>query len=156
KIMPISLKGDVLTVAMAEPQNVGTLDDLRNFLGVEVRGAVSNIRDVQAAVEKNYAGHEDSIEDVISELEGDEGFDEFANAFDLSNPEELADAAPIRKLLNMVLLLAVKDQASDIHFEPFEDEFKIRVKADGQLYEMVPPPRHLANAIITRIKVMAE
>ncbi|MBA3313516.1 MAG: Flp pilus assembly complex ATPase component TadA [Planctomycetota bacterium] len=156
KIMPISLKGDVLTVAMAEPQNVGTLDDLRNFLGVEVRGAVSNLKDVQAAVEKNYAGHEDSIEDVISELEGGDEYNEFANAFDLTNPEELADAAPIRKLLNMVMLLAIKDQASDIHFEPFEDEFKIRVKADGQLYEMVPPPRHLANAIVTRIKVMAE
>ena len=56
----------------------------------------------------------------------------------------------------MVMLLAIKDQASDIHFEPFEDEFKIRVRADGVLYEMVPPPRHLANAIISRIKVMAE
>lgn len=156
KIMPISLKGDVLTVAMADPQNVATLDDLRNFLGVEVRGAVSNLKEVQAAIEKNYAGHEDSIEDVISELEAGDEYDQFANAFDLSNPEEMADAAPIRKLLNMVLLLAIKDQASDIHFEPFEDEFKIRVKADGQLYEMVPPPRHLANAIVTRIKVMAE
>ena len=156
KIMPISLKNDVLTVAMATPQNVGTLDDLRNFLGVEVRGAVSNLKDVQAAIEKNYAGHEDSIEDVISELEEGDEYDQFANSFDLTNPEELADAAPIRKLLNMVLLLAIKDQASDVHFEPFEDEFKIRVKADGQLYEMVPPPRHLANAIVTRIKVMAE
>ena len=57
-----------------------------------------------------------------------------------------ANAGPIRKLLNMVMLLAIKDQASDIHFEPFEDEFKIRVRADGVLYEMVPPPRHLANA----------
>jgi type IV pilus assembly protein PilB len=156
KIMPISLKGDVLTVAMAEPQNVGTLDDLRNFLGVEVRGAVSNLKDVQAAVEKHYAGHEDSIEDVISELEDPDSGNEFVKAFDLNNPEEMADAAPIRKLLNMVLLLAIKDKASDVHFEPFEDEFKIRVKADGMLYEMVPPPRHLANAIITRIKVMAE
>ena len=156
KIMPISLKNDVLTVAMATPQNVGTLDDLRNFLGVEVRGAVSNLKDVQAAIEKNYAGHEDSIEDVISELEEGDEYDQFANSFDLTNPEELADAAPIRKLLNMVLLLAIKDQASDVNFEPFEDEFKIRVKADGQLYEMVPPPRHLANAIVTRIKVMAE
>lgn len=156
KIMPISLKGDVLTVAMAEPQNVGTLDDLRNFLGVEVRGAVSNHKDVQAAVEKHYAGHEDSIEDVISELEDPDSNNEFVKAFDLNNPEEMADAAPIRKLLNMVLLLAIKDKASDVHFEPFEDEFKIRVKADGMLYEMVPPPRHLANAIITRIKVMAE
>lgn len=156
KIMPVSLKNDVLTVAMAEPQNVGTLDDLRNFIGKEIRGAVSNLRDVQAAIEKNYAGHEDSIEDVIGELEDEESFDEFANAHDLTNPEDMADAAPIRKLLNMVMLLAIKDQASDIHFEPFEDEFKIRVKADGQLYEMVPPPRHLANAIVSRIKVMAE
>jgi type IV pilus assembly protein PilB len=62
---------------------------------------------------------------------------------------------PVRKLLNMVLLLAIKDHASDIHFEPFEDEFRIRIKAEGVLYEMVPPPRHLAFAITTRIKVMA-
>ncbi len=55
----------------------------------------------------------------------------------------------------MVLLLAIKDHASDLHFEPFEDEFRIRIKADGVLYEMVPPPRHLAFAITTRIKVMA-
>jgi type IV pilus assembly protein PilB len=68
----------------------------------------------------------------------------------------LADSAPVRKLLNMVLLMAIKDHASDIHFEPFEDEFRIRIKADGVLYEMVPPPRHLAFAITTRIKVMAE
>ncbi len=64
-------------------------------------------------------------------------------------------SAPVRKLLNMVLLLAIKDHASDLHFEPFEDEFQIRIKADGVLYEMVPPPRHLAFAITTRIKVMA-
>ncbi|HIK93665.1 MAG TPA: type II/IV secretion system protein, partial [Planctomycetes bacterium] len=76
--------------------------------------------------------------------------------YDLSSEEELSDAAPIKKLLNMVILLAIRDQASDIHFEPFEDEFKIRVKADGVLYEMVPPPRHLANAIISRIKVMSD
>ena len=156
KIMPFSLKGDVLTVAMAEPQNVAALDDLRNFLGVEVRGAVSNAKDVAAAIAKNYAGHEDSIEDIIGELEDTDADDLMLKAHDLSNPEEMADAAPIRKLLNMVLLLAIKDKASDIHFEPFEDEFKIRVKADGMLYEMVPPPRHLANAIVSRIKIMAE
>ena len=74
---------------------------------------------------------------------------------DLTSVEALADSAPVRKLLNMVLLLAIKDHASDLHFEPFEDEFRIRIKADGVLYEMVPPPRHLAFAITTRIKVMA-
>jgi type IV pilus assembly protein PilB len=75
---------------------------------------------------------------------------------DLTSVEALADSAPVRKLLNMVLLLAIKDHASDLHFEPFENEFKIRIRADGLLYEMVPPPRHLAFAITTRIKVMAD
>jgi type IV pilus assembly protein PilB len=157
KIMPISLKNDVLTVAMADPQNVAALDDLRSFLGIEVRGSVSNPAHVQQAIERYYSDKQESIEDVISELETGELSEDATRdgAIDLSNMEELAEAAPIRKLLNMVLLLAIKDQASDIHFEPFEDEFKIRIRADGVLYEMVPPPRHLANAIVTRIKVMS-
>ena len=156
KIMPISLKNDVLTVAMADPQNVAALDDLRNFLGYDVRGAVSSQDEVEQAIQRYYADAEESIEDVINEMEdlGD-GAGSRAGAHDIGSEDELVNATPIRKLLNMVLLLAIKDKASDIHFEPFEDEFKIRVKADGILYEMVPPPRHLANAITTRIKVMA-
>ncbi len=156
KIMPISLKDDVLTVAMADPQNVQALDDLRNFLGCEVRGAVSNTSDVEASISRHYADREDSIEDVIGEMEAAFGESPEGRVREHTLDEsELADAAPIRKLLNMILLLAIKDQASDIHFEPFEDEFKVRVKADGMLYEMVPPPRHLANAIVSRIKVMS-
>ncbi len=155
KIMPVSLRNDVLTVAMADPQNVGALDDLRNFLGNEVRGAVSSLADVEEAIARYYADREESIEDVIDELATDEDRDGRVKGYDLSSEEELSDAAPIKKLLNMVILLAIRDQASDIHFEPFEDEFKIRIKADGILYEMVPPPRHLANAIVSRIKVMS-
>jgi type IV pilus assembly protein PilB len=156
KVMPISLKDDVLTVAMADPQNVGALDDLRNFLGVEVRGAVSNLKDVEAAVARYYADKEESIESVIGQLEDLDADELGSKGYDLAAETEVADAAPIRKLLNMIMLLAIRDQASDIHFEPFEDEFKVRVKADGMLYEMVPPPRHLANAIVSRIKIMAE
>lgn len=156
KIMPVSLRDDVLTVAMADPQNVAALDDLRNFLGNEVRGAVSTLAEVEEAIARYYADRDESIEDVIEELTTDEDEDGRIKGYDLSSEEELSDAAPIKKLLNMVILLAIRDQASDIHFEPFEDEFKIRVKADGILYEMVPPPRHLANAIVSRIKVMAD
>jgi type IV pilus assembly protein PilB len=157
KIMPISLKDNVLTVAMADPQNVAALDDLRNFLGFDVRGAVSTPAAVEAAIARHYASREDSIEDVISSLEQLDNIETDADkGFNLGGDEELAETQPIRKLLNMVMLLAIKDQASDVHFEPFEDEFKIRVRADGVLYEMVPPPRHLANAIISRIKVMSE
>ena len=155
KIVPISLKDNVLTVAMADPQNLGALDDLRSMLGVEVRGAVSNARDVEAAIARQYAGREESIEDIISALEENApaGGGKNSRVHDLS-PD--GDEAPIRKLLNMILLLAIKDQASDIHFEPFEDEFRVRIKADGMLYELVPPPRHLANAIVSRIKIMSE
>ena len=155
KIVPISLKDNVLTVAMADPQNLGALDDLRSMLGVEVRGAVSNARDVDAAIARQYAGREESIEDIIAKLEEDAPSSSGQNSrvHDLS-PD--GDEAPIRKLLNMILLLAIKDQASDIHFEPFEDEFRVRIKADGMLYELVPPPRHLANAIVSRIKIMSE
>ncbi len=156
KIIPISMKDNVLTVAMADPQNLGALDDLRNFIGMEVRGAVSSPQAVEAAIIKHYASKEDSIEDVIAGLEQTPeamGLNAKQGAFDLA--DEYMDSHPIRKLLNMVMLLAIKDQASDIHFEPFEDEFKIRVRADGVLYEMVPPPRHLANAIVSRVKVMA-
>ena len=157
KIVPISLKNDLLTVAMGDPHNVAALDDLRNFLGFDVRGAVSNMQDVEESIARHYADTEDSIEDVLSELsEGEDAFDILAGKHDIGSEEELVNSTPIRKLVNMVLLLAIKDQASDVHFEPFEDEFKIRVRADGILYEMVPPPRHLANAITTRIKVMAE
>jgi type IV pilus assembly protein PilB len=155
KIMPVSLKNNVLTVAMAEPQNVGALDDLRNFLGNEIRGAVSSQADVEAAISRYYADREESIEDVIDELSTDEDDNLGVGGYDLASDEEMSDAAPIKKLLNMVMLLAIRDQASDIHLEPFEDEFKIRVRADGVLYEMVPPPRHLANAIVSRVKVMA-
>lgn len=156
KIMPISLVNDVLTVAMADPQNVAALDDLRNFLGYDIRGAVSSEADVDKAITRYYLEREDSIEDVLGEMDEDaEAEAGREGAIDIGSEEELVNSSPIRKLLNMVLLLAIKDKASDVHFEPFEDEFKIRVKADGVLYEMVPPPRHLANAITTRIKVMS-
>jgi type IV pilus assembly protein PilB len=155
RIMPVSLKNNVLTVAMADPQNVAALDDLRNFLGHEIRGAVSSGPDVEAAIARYYADREESIEDVIDQLSTDEDHEKRIRGYDLASSEEMSDAQPIKKLLNMVMLLAIRDQASDIHFEPFEDEFKIRVKADGVLFEMVPPPRHLANAVVSRIKVMA-
>ena len=156
KIMPISLKDNVLVVAMADPQNVGALDDLRNFLGHEVRGAVSSQQDVEEAISRYYSDREETIEDVISDLTTDEDLNADVRGYDLASEEELSDSAPIKKLLNMVILLAIRDQASDIHLEPFEDEFKIRVRADGVLYEMVPPPRHLANAIVSRVKIMSD
>jgi type IV pilus assembly protein PilB len=161
KVVPISQnkKDKSVTVAMAEPQNPSTLQDLSTFLSVPVKGVVASESDVAAAIERLYAGHHESISDVVKQIEQDKGLQKLAgrneSTIDLEAIEEMAEAAPVRKLLNMVLLLAIKDKASDIHFEPFEEEYKMRYRVDGILYELVPPPRHLAPAISSRIKVMS-
>ena len=160
RICPIAFRDNTLTVAMCDPQKLSILDELRNFLGYDVRAVVTTKREILAALDRYYSTSE-SVEDILGGIENDKELNAKLSAtgregaFDLTDLEAVADSAPVRKLLNMVMLLAIKDHASDIHFEPFEDEFKIRVKADGVLYEMVPPPQHLAMAITTRIKVMA-
>ena len=161
RVVPLKLEDNVLTVATCEPQNISIQDELRTFLGKDIRIVVATQTEVQKALDRFYAASGESFESIVNELDGDVDLKKAAEALatdgaiDLTSVEALADSAPVRKLLNMVLLLAIKDHASDIHFEPFEDEFRIRIKADGVLYEMVPPPRHLAFAITTRIKVMA-
>lgn len=161
RVIPVIKEDRTLTLATCDPQNLAIQDELRNFLGYDIRLVVATEGDIKRALSKYYADDTESIESILSELEEDEELKQAVaaasahGAVDLTSVETLADSAPVRKLLNMVLLMAIKDHASDIHFEPFEDEFRIRIKADGVLYEMVPPPRHLAFAITTRIKVMA-
>ncbi len=161
RVIPIHFEGNRLTVATCDPQNITIQDELRSLLGYDVKVVIAGETDVLKTLERYYASDKDTVEKIIGEMEDDEELKkalEKANSegpIDLTSVEALADSAPVRKLLNMVLLLAIKDHASDIHFEPIEDEFRIRIKADGVLFEMVPPPRHLAFAITTRIKVMA-
>ena len=161
RIIPVSFEEDTLVIAMCDPQKLMILDELRSFLGYNIHAMVTTEREILKAMDRYYAAGGESVEDLIADMEGDIDLTTAAQALDrdgavdLTSVEALADSAPVRKLLNMVLLLAIKDQASDLHFEPFENEFKIRIRADGVLYEMVPPPRHLAFAITTRIKVMA-
>ncbi len=161
RIVPLSLKGNTLTIASAEPQKIQIADELRTLLGFDIHVCVATDLEIQRAIEKYYSSSSDSVESLVDDLEHDDELAAAAAAVgregvtDLTSVEALAESAPVRKLLNMVLLLAIRDGASDIHFEPFESEFRIRLKADGVLQEMVPPPKHLAFAITTRIKVMA-
>lgn len=163
KIIPVSLEGNVLTVVMAQPQQLQVIDELRTLLGYDIRPAVSSESDINKAYAKYYeAATTDSMDQLLTDIEQDEELNKAIQAansldetIDLTGAQAMAESAPVRKLLNMVLLMAIRDRASDIHFEPFENEFKIRVRADGALYEMVPPPKHLALALTTRIKVMA-
>ncbi|MCS7238907.1 MAG: ATPase, T2SS/T4P/T4SS family [Thermoguttaceae bacterium] len=161
RIIPIAFKDNTLTVAMCEPQKLSVIDELRSFLGYEIRPVVATEKDVQEALDRYYSSGTESVESIIEQLEKDPQLQRAAaeldeeGPIDITSAEALAESAPVRKLLNMILLLAIKDHSSDVHFEPFENEFKIRLRGDGVLYEMVPPPRHLAMALVTRIKVLA-
>ena len=160
RVVPLKFENNLLTVATCDPQNLTIQDELRTFLGFDISMVVATERDVLQSITRHYDSEAESVEKLVAQLADDEELKAAISAlenekFNITDAEALADSAPVRKLLNMVLLLAIKDHASDVHFEPFEDEFRIRIKAEGVLYEMVPPPRHLAFAITTRIKVMA-
>jgi type IV pilus assembly protein PilB len=161
QIIPLSQnkKDKSVTVAMAKPEDPQALDSVRSFLGFDIKGVIATEQDVKAAIERLYVGQQESIGDVIKQIETDKGLQQFQNrnenTIDLEAIEEMADAAPVRKLVNLVLLTAIRDKASDIHFEPFESEYKMRLRVDGVLFELSPPPRHLGAAISSRIKVMA-
>ena len=161
RVVPLELKDNRLTIATADPQKIQIADELRVFLGYDIDVVVATDVEIDKAIEKFYSGELETVESIVEEMEADK---ELANAakevgndgpIDLTSAEAMADSAPVRKLLNLVLLMAIKENASDIHLEPFEDKFRIRMKADGVLQEMVPPPKHLSFAITTRIKVMA-
>ncbi|MFM7248788.1 MAG: GspE/PulE family protein [Planctomycetaceae bacterium] len=161
RVIPIELSGNRLTVATAEPQKIQIADELRTFLGFDIHNVVATEQEIQKAIDKHFSADTESVESIVESLENDQELAAQAAGItgegpaDLTSVEALAESAPVRKLLNMVLLLAIRDGASDIHFEPFENEFRIRIKSEGMLQEMVPPPKHLSFAITTRIKVMA-
>ncbi len=150
---------NTLSLALDNPDNFVATDDLQTLLGFRIRAFVTTPSELQSAIDRYYPeGDQESISGLIDELSDDEDlakFDGRGDSIDLAEIKEMAESNPVKKLLNLVLMQAIKDKASDIHFEPFEDEFKMRYRIDGVLYEMVPPPRYVAMAISSRIKVMA-
>ena len=147
-----------LKVALKSPENFQAVDDLRLLMGAEVEAVVASAQSIDALLEKHYA-KDSSLSDAMSSIANNENLAELSKHSDQSvDLDAVIDAAgdnQVIKLLNLVLLQAIRDRASDIHFEPFENEFKMRYRIDGVLYEMVPPPKHLGTAITSRVKVMA-
>ncbi len=150
---------NVLAIAMASPDNFRAVDDMQTLLGVKIKAAIAPEDDLKSAIIRYYPEDgSDSMAGLIDEISGDEDLAKYEGrdaSIDLEDLKELAESNPVKKLLNLVLLQAIRDKASDIHFEPFEDEFKMRYRIDGVLYEMVPPPRHIAAALASRVKVMS-
>jgi type IV pilus assembly protein PilB len=160
KVLPIEFNPVTkkLVVVMANHENFRALDDLRSLMGYTVSAKIGDPEQIEKLIQKNYQGAAESLGEVLSDLSTDDTLKDLkgrGESIDLDSLKEAADSNPVRKLINLVLLQAIKDKASDIHFEPFEDEFKMRYRIDGVLYEMMPPPAHIAPAISSRIKVMA-
>ena len=159
--VPVAVYGSTVQIAMVDPLNPEMIDELGFSIGKEVQVVVADPDQIERAINKFYPDQIDSIGDILKEIGGDldsgadSKGDEAAHSYDVSDLEGQANATPIIKFVNVVLSQAIQDRASDIHFEPFEDEFKIRYRVDGALFEMSPPPKHLALPVTSRIKVMA-
>jgi len=157
--VPVALNGNTITVAVMDPFNPQLVGELSFILGKDVQLAVAPSKQIEEAIQKYFGEESESLKDVLSDMESQlasaEAVETATKTGGTAALEELASQAPIVRFVNLILFQAIQDRASDIHFEPFEDEFKIRYRVDGALYEMTPPPKHLALPVISRIKVMS-
>ncbi|MBN1916322.1 MAG: type IV-A pilus assembly ATPase PilB [Verrucomicrobia bacterium] len=157
QVVPVSRMGNTLTVAMADPLNVFALDDLKMMTGMEIQPVISNPRDVADKLQEMYtptAGLETLLTEQAAEQEVEiakEGEEEI----DVDSLLESSGDTSIIKIVNVILVQAIQESASDIHIEPFDKETKVRYRIDGVLYERTAPPKHMHAALVSRIKIMA-
>ena len=150
--LPLHFDAEGITVALLDPMNPQTVEDLRFALGKEIKVVIAPVHVIEQKINEAYGGGADegaAMAELLGELDKD--------GKEMSEKElaEEANSAPIVRYVDLVIYQAIKERASDIHFEPFEKDFKIRYRVDGALYEMAPPPSHLALPILSRVKVMS-
>lgn len=161
RIIPISYNDGVLEVAQENVLKIEQLHDINLLLGYKIRGVICEKADISRAIEKYYPDQYESIDDLLQEAgvnkaSGEVGKEGEVIELDVEELKRMADTAPVKSFVNAVLLQAITEMASDIHFEPFEDEFFVRYRVDNLLYRKATPPISLGMAITTRLKVMAE
>jgi type IV pilus assembly protein PilB len=155
RALPIEVSGKTLRIALVDPLDPRAAEDLRFALGKDVDVVVAPTEQIEERIKQHYGTDTSSMEEILKQLgEAGELLQVQKDGADASVEAE-ANATPIIRFVDLILYQAIQDRASDIHFEPFENEFKIRYRVDGALYEMSPPPRHLALPVISRVKVMA-
>lgn len=155
KILPIGSIGNTITIAMSDPMDIHTIDDIKLLLGANIETVLAGPNDIEEGLKQYYGVGAETVEKMIAEEGGVklEVPEETAG----EDIEKLAEDASIIKFVNQILLEAYRDRATDIHIEPFEDELRIRYRIDGVLYKVTVPPtiKHFHSAIVSRIKVMA-
>ena len=155
KIMSIEFKDNILTIAMVDPLDIRVLDDLRLLLGLEVRGVLASELEIQEAIRKYYGVGAETLEKIVAQKPPSEELRMITEK--VEDLEALAEDASIIKFVNQILSEAIKERATDIHVEPFQDELRTRFRIDGVLYEINIPQtiKYFHPAIVSRIKIMA-
>jgi len=153
--VPVSRVGNTLTVAMADPLNVFALDDLKLMTGMDVQPVISNPRDVTEKLQDIYAP-KPGLDALLSDQAADEQIEVTQEEeIDVDSLLEATGDTSIIKVVNVLLVQAIQEGASDIHIEPFDKETRVRYRIDGVLYERTAPPKHMHAALVSRIKIMA-
>ncbi len=159
-VLPIERNGRTLTVAMATPNDLSLIDDLRFRTGLEVKPRVASAYALRHAIEKQYLGLNERFSGILEELEQEEVevLEEEDEEEDLTagEVEQQVDEAPVVRLINGILTDAVRRDASDIHIEPYEDSLRVRYRIDGVLQDIMNPPKRLKSALISRVKILAD
>ena len=152
-VVPFEVDETSVSLLAKDPFNSSIIDDLTFSLNKDIHIVVCNPDDIDSLVVSTYGEEDSSVDEILGDL-GD-SINEVEEELSESDLTEIANQTPIIRFVNLVLQQAIKDKASDIHFEPFEDEFRIRYRIDGALYEMAPPPKRLAIPVISRVKVLS-
>ncbi|GBD32247.1 MAG: type IV-A pilus assembly ATPase PilB [Gemmatimonadales bacterium] len=153
-VLPLKREGRTLTVAMADPTNVGVIDDLKFITRFDIFPVIAGEYTLRNAIEKYYEQTDAQLQTLLKDIEEEEEL-EVIEEKEEEGPVQVADDAPVVKLINGILTDAVKRGASDIHIEPFEHEIRVRYRIDGALQEIMKPPVKLKAALTSRIKIMA-
>jgi len=162
EVLPVKRQGNQLTLAMGDPTNVFALDDVGFMTNLQVVPVVASQAAIRQAIDRMYESKGGGIADIVSEMEGAaadvelvDGEEDTSNKVDVFELKESADEAPVVRLINMILVDAIRRGASDIHLEPYEKVFRVRFRVDGVLHEIMTPPKRLEAALTSRVKIMS-
>lgn len=165
QLIPVNRAGASLIVAMSDPSNIFAIDDVKFLTGYNIEVVVAAEAAIQASIEKYYTGSGGGGMDAYADVDMEAMMDEFDEDVDVAEREKesnvvdlerAAEDAPVVKLVNLILVDAIKKGASDIHIEPYEKEYRVRYRIDGVLHEVMKPPLKLRNAIASRLKIMSD
>ncbi len=155
ELIPVLKIGNRLTCAMVDPWNIFAIDEIRSKTGLVIEPAVATEAEIKKALNEHY-GAKGSMEDLIKSLDEQKLGVGGGKEPDIKKLQGIVEEPVVIKIVNLVIMKAIRERASDIHIEPEEEILKIRIRVDGMLHEMTSPPKHLQSALISRIKIMSD